>query len=197
MKNVLSKKALTGAIALAIAIPGISYASSTSDAEVEVNVNKEVVESGETEIRSLLQSFKNGELTEDEVVEKLREQKRFFFHKGNHHFEEIDEETKQKLEAIKDQMEAGELTKEEAREQIEELGIKRPHPKGFKKPMLDNLTEEQRTALEDIHEKVKSGELTKEEARAEMEALGLDFFHRDRPQESTEEETAEDTDSSV
>ncbi|WLR47180.1 hypothetical protein LC065_16900 [Halobacillus litoralis] len=196
MKNVLSKKALTGAIALAIAIPGISYASSTSDAEVEANVNEEVVESGETEIRSLLQSFKDGELTEDEVVEKLREQKRFFFHKGNHHFEEIDEETKQKLEAIKEQVEAGELTKEEAREQIEELGIKHPHPKGFK-PMLDNLTEEQRTALEDIHEKVKSGELTKEEARAEMEALGLDFFPRDRPQESTEEETAEETDSSV
>jgi hypothetical protein len=42
----------------------------------------------------------------------------------------LSDEQKTKLEKIRKQVEAGELTKEEAKEQLDELGIDFPHHKG-------------------------------------------------------------------
>lgn len=191
MKNVFSKKALAGALALAIAIPGVSYAATDAGTETDTEVTQESVESSETEIRSLLQQYKNGELSEDEVLEKLQEQKRFFFQKGGHHFEDLDEETKEKLEEIKSKVEAGEWTKEEAKAELEELGIDQPHHHGGKgHPMGAELTEEQRTQLDEIREQVESGELTEEEAQAQLEELGIDL--KPRGQAPDKEESAEE-----
>ncbi|WP_281657866.1 hypothetical protein [Halobacillus sp. Cin3] len=198
MKNVLSKKALTGALALAIAIPGISYAATDAETDTGSEAAQESVESGETEIRSLLQQFKNGELSENEVLEKLQEQKRFFFQKGGHHFEDLDEETKEKLEEIKSKVEAGEWTKEEAKAELEELGIEQPRHHGGKGHRIGaDLTEEQRTQLDEIREQVESGELTEEEAQAQLEELGIEIKPRGQDPDTEESEEAETTASAV
>ncbi|MBN8234158.1 hypothetical protein JF544_02820 [Halobacillus kuroshimensis] len=198
MKNVLSKKALTGALALAIAIPGISYAATDAETDTGSEAAQESVESGETEIRSLLQQFKNGELSEDEVLEKLQEQKRFFFQKGGHHFEDLDDETKEKLEEIKSKVEAGEWTKEEAKAELEELGIEHPRHHGGKGHRISaDLTEEQRTQLDEIREQVESGELTEEEAQAQLEELGIEIKPRGQAPDTEESEEAETTASAV
>ncbi|WP_027953941.1 hypothetical protein [Halobacillus kuroshimensis] len=198
MKNVLSKKALTGALALAIAIPGISYAATDAETDTGSEAAQESVESGETEIRSLLQQFKNGERSEDEVLEKLQEQKRFFFQKGGHHFEDLDDETKEKLEEIKSKVEAGEWTKEEAKAELEELGIEQPRHHGGKGHRISaDLTEEQRTQLDEIREQVESGELTEEEAQAQLEELGIEIKPRGQAPDTEESEEAETTASAV
>lgn len=198
MKNLLSKKALTGALALAIAIPGISYAATDAETDTGSEAAQESVESGETEIRSLLQQFKNGELSEDEVLVKLQEQKRFFFQTGGHHFEDVDEETKEKLEEIRSKVEAGEWTKEEAKAELEELGIEQPRHRGGKGHRMGaDLTEEERTQVKEIREQVKSGELTQEEAQAQLEELGLDIKPRGQAPDTEDSEEAEPTDSAV
>ncbi|MGD6830924.1 hypothetical protein ACQCT5_02085 [Sutcliffiella halmapala] len=82
---------------------------------------------------------------------------------------ELDEETKAQVDAIKAQVEAGEITEEEAKAQLEELGIKPRHHRG--KHM--ELDEETRAQLEEIREQVEAGELTEEEAKAKQDELGI------------------------
>jgi len=87
---------------------------------------------------------------------------------------QLDEATKEKLIEIRDKVKAGTLTQEQAKEEMEELGLKGP---GLRVPMdkgprmeLDEATKEK---LVEIREKVKAGTLTQEQAREEMEELGL------------------------
>ncbi|KUP09678.1 hypothetical protein Q73_02015 [Bacillus coahuilensis m2-6] len=86
----------------------------------------------------------------------------------------LDEETKTQLESLKNQVDSGELTKEEAREQLEELGIKFPgkHRGG------ERFDEETKQQLEEIKEQVEAGELTEEEAKAKIEELGIEFHRK-------------------
>ncbi|WP_100406945.1 hypothetical protein [Bacillus solitudinis] len=86
--------------------------------------------------------------------------------------QELDEETREQFKNIREQIQAGELTKEEASEQMEELGIDFSLGKrrGFAK-----LDEETRTKLAEITEQVKAGEITEEEAQVQMEELGINM----------------------
>jgi polyhydroxyalkanoate synthesis regulator phasin len=85
---------------------------------------------------------------------------------------DLDEETREKLQDIKEQLKEGTLTREEAREQMEELGLEMGR---FHKELGRDLDEETREKLQDIKEQIKDGTLTKEEARAEMEELGIEM----------------------
>ncbi|QHT47825.1 hypothetical protein M662_15480 [Bacillus sp. SB49] len=178
MKNVLSKKAITGALALAIAIPGVAFAA-TSDSESGESAF-------ETEVRELLQQFKSGDITEDEAVDQLKEQG---FHRGGHGFEALDEETKAKVDAIRDQVEAGEMTEEEARDQMEALGLKGPHH--GKGGFMENLTDEQKQVMEEVRDQVEAGTMTKEEADARLEEAGIDLPDRPDMQDGTDPDETE------
>ncbi len=84
----------------------------------------------------------------------------------------LTEEQRAALESIRTRVEAGEITHEQARAEVEALGIvpppHPPHP-----PFWADLSEEQRAALESIRTRVEAGEITHEQARAEVEALGI------------------------
>ncbi|MGM0836539.1 MAG: hypothetical protein ACQEV7_10300 [Bacillota bacterium] len=82
---------------------------------------------------------------------------------------DLDEETQSQVGAIKAQVEAGEITEEEAKAKLEDLGIKPRHHRG-KQMKLD---EETRVQLEESREQIEAGELTEEEAKAKLEQLGI------------------------
>jgi len=82
---------------------------------------------------------------------------------------EVDEETKAQVDAIRAQVESGEITVDEAKAKLEELGIKPRHHRG-KYMELDAETRDQ---LADIREQVEAGELTEVEANAKLEDLGI------------------------
>ncbi|ARI78398.1 hypothetical protein [Halobacillus mangrovi] len=172
MKNVFSKKVLTGAIVASIAIPTIVSASTSVEPLEENMENQATIEN---EMHDILSQFKSGELSEDEVIEKICEMKP----KGHHPpFQELDEETRQKLDEIKGQVEAGEITEDEAKEKMDELGVELPeHPSG---QFFDNLTDEQKAKVEEIRKQIEAGEMTKEEAKEQFEEMGIDIPHHRR-----------------
>ena len=88
---------------------------------------------------------------------------------------QLDAETKEKLQEIRDQVKAGEITREEAQAQLEELGIDIPFFKQGKRGWYNNLDEETKEKLQEIRGQVKAGEITREEAREKCEELGLQF----------------------
>lgn len=156
------KKTLVGAVALALAVPTISYAATSTDTTTEKK------ESTMQDKRyELLDQFKNGEITADELLQQFREMRP---HRPHHlPLANLDDETRKKVEEIKEKVDAGEITKEEAKTQIQELGI---NPAPF--PHLE-WTDEQKQQLEDIRTQVESGELTREEAKQQLEELGIDL----------------------
>ena len=72
----------------------------------------------------------------------------------------LTDEQKTLLDEIREQVENGTITKEEAKDKIEEAGIKRPNIKG----RGVKLTEEQKESISELKEQVKAGDITKEEA---------------------------------
>jgi len=87
---------------------------------------------------------------------------------------QLDGATKEKLIEIREKVKAGSYTQEQAKEELEELGLKAP---GFRVPMdkgprmeLDEATKEK---LAEIRDKVKAGTLTQEQAKEELEVLGI------------------------
>ncbi|WP_064093164.1 hypothetical protein [Rossellomorea aquimaris] len=106
----------------------------------------------------------------------------------------LDEETKAKLEEIKQQVEDGTITKEEAHEKMEALGVHPPFGKRGKHGFQD-LDEETKQALEDIRAQVESGEITEEEAQSRLAELGVKkppHHGHDRPE--LDEETRQKLD---
>ncbi|WP_079479261.1 hypothetical protein [Halobacillus salinus] len=180
-----SKKTVVGAVALALAVPTISYAAS-SDSSTEESTVQDKMQEIQDKRYELLDQFKNGDITADELLEEFRHMRPG--HGPHHRLGDLDEETRTKLEEIKQKVEAGELTEEEAKTQMEDLGITPP-------PFLGDLTDEQKQQLEDIRSQVEAGEITKDEARQQLQELGIDFkglHHHKRPFTSSSE--LEDTD---
>jgi len=87
-----------------------------------------------------------------------------------HKIVKFDEEMKNKLDEIREQVKAGTLTEEQAKEEMEKLGVKNVIYKDIK------LDDETKQKLDEIQEQVKAGTLTKEQAKEEMEKLGIKRF---------------------
>ncbi|WP_438769693.1 hypothetical protein [Brevibacillus sp. JB24b] len=104
----------------------------------------------------------------DEIREQVKEMEN-----GIHEGIKLDEETMKKLDEIQEQVKAGTLTEEQAKDKMEELGIKQPVLKMIK------LDEETMKKLDEIQEQVKAGTLTEEQAKEEMEKLGIKHFVRE------------------
>ncbi|MED1790312.1 hypothetical protein P4V47_23085, partial [Brevibacillus laterosporus] len=72
----------------------------------------------------------------------------------------LDEETKKKLDEIQEQVKAGTLTEEQAKDKMEELGIKQPvlkmiNPDEKMKKQLGEIREQAKEMENTIHEGIK------------------------------------------
>ncbi|GLI86621.1 hypothetical protein ANABIO32_44540 [Rossellomorea marisflavi] len=81
---------------------------------------------------------------------------------------ELDDETRQKLDDIREKVKSGDLTEEEAKEKIADLGIEMPQ-----RP--DGMDEETHQKTHDIRDRYMAGMITKEEAQKELDELDVDF----------------------
>lgn len=142
---------------------------------------KDLDEDTKQKLQEIKAQVDAGELTREEAKAEIEELglEAGHFTKGKHVrekvYESLDEETIAQLEEIKAQVEAGELTKEEAKTQLQTLGINPPERNGKRaiKKGFQQLDEETREQLTEIRESVKDGELTKEEAKEQVESLNL------------------------
>ncbi|WP_209122938.1 hypothetical protein [Alkalihalobacillus sp. BA299] len=105
--------------------------------------------------------------TDSEVESSSTQEEKTLF------FGHLDEETMEKVKEIREQVKAGTLTEEEAKAELEELGITHPM-KGMRGMRgFGHLDEETMEKVKEIREQVKAGTLTEEEAKAELEELGI------------------------
>lgn len=153
-----------------------------------LNDFKQLDEDTQAKIKEIHEQVQNGELTKEEAKVKLEElgitkENHRMFHKKRHmmkDFKELDDATKAKVLEIREQVKNEEITKEEAREKLNELGItnenhKRFHQKQHLKKHMQNLDEETKQKLSSIKEQAKNGEITKEEAKAQIKAILKDL----------------------
>jgi hypothetical protein len=92
-------------------------------------------------------------------------------------FANLDEATKTKAEAIVEKEKAGTITQEEAKTQLEALGVT-VSEHGKKGDRFANLDEATKAKAEAIVEKEKAGTITHEEAKTQLEALGVTLTER-------------------
>jgi hypothetical protein len=92
----------------------------------------------------------------------------------------LDEATKTKAQAILDNEKAGTITREEAKTQLNALGVTLPErgEKGRKDGFLANLDEATKAKAQAIFEKEKAGTITREEAKTQLSALGVTLPER-------------------
>lgn len=101
----------------------------------------------------------------------------------------MDENQKQKAKEILDKVKTGEISSEEANEQLKELGVEVTDEHDEKLEGLDDVTKEQ---AKEIINKMKSGEITKEEADQKLKELGVSLPEDGKnPLSDLDEETRE------
>ncbi|HAS01475.1 MAG TPA: hypothetical protein DCR67_08045 [Brevibacillus sp.] len=171
--NKKASKWMIGALALAVFAPTAAFAATTSNVEttkVEQTFQKrghfslEDRQANQEELMKIINKY-NPDLADD--FQKLFDQQEKMKEKRP----QMDEETKNKLDEIREQVKDGSLTQEQAKEEMEKLGLK-----GFDKVKMikfNNLDEETKKKLDEIQEQVKAGTLTEEQAKEEMEELGI------------------------
>jgi len=89
---------------------------------------------------------------------------------GNKFKMTLTDEQKALLQEIREQVENGDITKEEANAKIEAAGIELPERKG---PAI-KLTEEQKSLLSELKEQLKNEEITKQEFIQKLKDAGID-----------------------
>ncbi len=82
---------------------------------------------------------------------------------------ELSDEIKEKVKAIHESLKNGEITPEQAQEQLKALGVEN---KGFRPG--PELSDEVKEKVKAIHEELKNGEITPEEAQEQLKALGVE-----------------------
>ncbi|MED1662959.1 hypothetical protein [Brevibacillus laterosporus] len=172
--NKKASKWMIGALALAVFAPTAAFAATNTNVETtkveqtfqkRVHYSLEDRQANQQELMKIINKY-NPDLADDfqklfDQQEKMKESKR----------PQMDEETKTKLDEIREQVKDGTLTKEQAMEEMENLGLK-----GFEKgkvKIVKNLDEETKKKLDEIQEQVKAGTLTEEQAKDKMEELGI------------------------
>jgi len=139
----------------------------------EFNRASKLSEEQISQLKELKTQLDNEEITKEEFQSKLEELglqrkmgEKFNKIKGkigskaiNNFKVNLTDDQKTLLQEIKEQVQNGDLTKEEAKAKMEEAGIKLPNRKGHGV----KLTEEQKESISELKEQVKSGDITREE----------------------------------
>lgn len=90
-------------------------------------------------------------------------------HKHSHPFSNLDDETKEKAKEILNNLKEGTITKEEAKTQLAELGVK--HEK--KHHHFEGLDNETKEKAKEIFTQLREGKLSHEEAKNQLAELGV------------------------
>jgi len=137
-------------------------------------------------MQNIGEQFKNGDLTKEQVQEKMKElgierpmkdgdrgqdpgeMKERPMKDGDR--EQVSDEVKEKIKVIQEQLKNGDLTQEQAREELKALGIERH----IKFGPVGEISDEIKDKIKSIQEQVENGDLTQEQAREELKALGIE-----------------------
>lgn len=153
-------------------------------------------EASKSKVKAIFDQMRAGSLTEEQAKAQLKELGvdldfdvkgtrdviKFKADKVNSIY--IDDATKEKAKAILEQAQAGSLTKEQVKAQLQELGIdmdvnfsKTAHGVMVKMDAakLDNLDEAAKEKAKAILEQMRTGALTKAQAKSQLQELGIEL----------------------
>ncbi len=99
----------------------------------------------------------------------------------------ISDEIKEKIKAIHETVQNGDISQEEAREQLKGLGLNKNFPDG---PKL-KLSDEAKEKMNAIHEAVQNGDISPEKIREQLQEFGIDKNFADRQKLELSDETRE------
>ncbi|WP_449241225.1 hypothetical protein [Desulfoscipio gibsoniae] len=97
---------------------------------------------------------------------------------------ELSDEVKEKLQAVREQVENGTMTQEQAAEELKELGLEKMGTIKQRPELSDEVKEK----LQAVREQVENGTMTQEQAAEELKELGLEKMGtiKQRPELSDE-----------
>ena len=185
-------KVLSTALALSLVAPIASFAadeSTTGDTSAKkgfalhqrnAQSQSKMLELVSKYTPETLSDWQNALTEQEQLLKELREKAPV---NGKEQKPELSDETKAKMQAIREAEKNGEITAEEAAEQLKALGIqlKGNHQSG------KQLSDEDKTKIQTIRESEKNGEITAEEAQEQLKALGINFGFRN-PKNSLSDE---------
>jgi len=126
-----------------------------------------------------MQEWEDALAEQEQLIDKLKD--------GHMQKVDISDETKEKIKAIHEAVQNGDISHEEAQEQLEELGI---NINLADRPKLE-LSDEAREKMNAIHEAVQNGDISPEEAREQLKELGINENFADRPKLELSDEAKE------
>lgn len=178
MKN-WKTKAVSALLALSVLVPTAAFATDAVTGAGDVPVKKGFAHHGffnEEKRQELnnklldlvtkytpesLEDWKNALAKHEQLMKELKEKR-----PHDKQRPQLSNEAKDKIKAIYEDVKSGKLTREQAREQLKNLGIEKFRDK-------PELPAELKEKLKAINENVKNGKLTPEQAREEMKKLGF------------------------
>ncbi|MEG6521834.1 hypothetical protein [Desulfotomaculum sp. 1211_IL3151] len=203
MKN-WQTKAVSTLLAFAVLVPSAAFAADAVNGKAELAghkgfahhqpFNQEKQQEFNEKLIELVTKYTPDSLTEwqsalakqDQLREEMKDKRPV-----NEQRPELSEEVKAKVEAIREDVKNGKITKEQAQEQLQALGLEKIRDKkGFKgQPQLSDKAKQQ---LQVTREDVKSDKLTKEQTKEEMKKRNLDLRKdaKDNPMASFHEAIA-------
>ncbi|MGG4192234.1 hypothetical protein SAMN04488689_101581 [Paenibacillus sp. cl6col] len=202
MKKTLATTALGAVLTLtslgsafAAEVPAQSIGNGQLTAAVKVTAASNLDEATQNKVKAIFDQVKTGTLTKEQAKPQLQElgvDVDFDFNaahdgilfKGKVTSVSFDDATKEKVKTILDQAQAGSLTKEQVKAQLQELGIDMDvnfskTARGVMVKMdaakLDNLDEAAKEKAKAILEQMRTGALTKEQAKSQLQELGIEL----------------------
>ncbi|WP_051614006.1 hypothetical protein [Paenibacillus sp. UNC217MF] len=202
MKKTLATTALGAVLTLtslgsafAAEVPAQSIGNGQLTAAVKVTAASNLDEATQNKVKAIFDQVKTGTLTKEQAKPQLQElgvDVDFDFNaahdgilfKGKVTSVSFDDATKEKVKTILDQAQAGSLTKEQVKAQLQELGIdmdvnfsKTAHGVMVKMDAakLDNLDEAAKEKAKAILEQMRTGALSKEQAKSQLQELGIEL----------------------
>ncbi|MDT8974816.1 hypothetical protein RQP50_01000 [Paenibacillus sp. chi10] len=202
MKKTLATTALGAVLTLtslgsafAAEVPAQSIGNGQLTTAVTVTAASNLDEATQSKVKAIFDQVKKGTLTKEQAKPQLQElglDVDFDFNaahdgimfKGKVTSVSFDDATNEKAKAILDQAQAGTLTKEQAKSQLQELGIdldvdfsKTTHRVTVKmdESKFGNLDDAAKEKAKAILEQAQAGSLTKEQVKAQLQELGIDM----------------------
>ncbi|GAV10539.1 hypothetical protein [Paenibacillus sp. NAIST15-1] len=202
MKKTLATTALGAVLTLtslgsafAAEVPAQSIGNGQLTTAVTVTAASNLDEATQSKVKAIFDQMQKGTLTKEQAKSQLKElgvDVDFDFNaahdgikfKGKVTSVSFDEATNEKAKAILDQAQAGTLTKEQAKSQLQELGIdldvdfsKTTHRVTVKmdESKFGNLDDAAKEKAKAILEQAQAGSLTKEQVKAQLQELGIDM----------------------
>ena len=130
--------------------------------------------------QAIMDQVKDGTLSREDAQKQLAELGLDMPVRGNGlhlaKFQNLDDATKEKVQAIMDQVKDGSLSREDAQKQLADLGINMPvRGDGLRLAKFQNLDDATKEKVQAIMDQVKDGTLSREDAQKQLADLGLDL----------------------